>query len=190
MKIGRVFLSVMLHQAKESEEKIILGCISAGCPGDNLDNKSDFGLESGPLDYRISSRTKSCAGDSDLQENVFFSGKLSGLIFFFFPSHQRPERRLLSCGCFTENKLWASWPEPSSPSFFPKEDPACWVKRERKVKGKEVKEKASFGDSLPVSPALKGKVDLERRMCGGGKSKLCHSEWIHQDPCWMWSLDV
>lgn len=84
MKIGRVFLSVMLHQAKESEEKIILGCISAGCPGDNLDNKSDFGLESGPLDYRISSRTKSCAGDSDLQENVFFSGKLSGLIFFFF----------------------------------------------------------------------------------------------------------
>lgn len=93
MKIGRVFLSVMLHQAKESEEKIILGCISAGCPGDNLDNKSDFGLESGPLDYRISSRTKSCAGDSDLQENVFFSGKLSGLIFFFFsqPSKAREE---------------------------------------------------------------------------------------------------
>lgn len=97
----------MLHQAKESEEEIILGSISAGCPGDNLDNKSDLGLESGPSDCRISSRTKSCAGDSDPQENVFFSGKLSGLIFFF-PSYQRPERRLLSCRCFTVNKLWAS----------------------------------------------------------------------------------
>lgn len=49
------------------------------------------------------------------------------------------------------------------------------------MKGKEVKEKATFGDSLPVSPALKGKVDLERRICVGRKSQLCHSEWIHQD---------
>lgn len=35
-----------------------------------------------------------------------------------------------------------------------------------------MKEKANFGDSLPVSPALKGKVDLERKMCVE-KSKLC-----------------
>lgn len=68
--------------------------------------QSDFGFESVPLGYCISSRTKSSVGDSDLEENVFFSGKLSGWVFF--PSHQRPERRLLSCGCFTENKLWAS----------------------------------------------------------------------------------
>lgn len=48
--------------------------------------RSDFGFESVPLDYRISSRTKSCAGDSDLEENVFFSGKLSGFfLFVFFP---------------------------------------------------------------------------------------------------------
>ncbi|KAI1231614.1 hypothetical protein IHE44_0007689 [Lamprotornis superbus] len=36
--------------------------------------QSAFGLESVSLDYCISSRTKSCAGDSDLEENVFFSG--------------------------------------------------------------------------------------------------------------------
>jgi len=36
-KRKRVFLSVMLHWAKEKEE-IILDCISAGRPVDNLDN--------------------------------------------------------------------------------------------------------------------------------------------------------
>lgn len=71
--------------------------------------QSGFGLESVPLDYRISSRTKSCAGDSDPEENVSFSGKLSDFWFLaFFPSHQRPQRRLSSCGCFIESKFWAS----------------------------------------------------------------------------------
>ncbi|XP_077640938.1 uncharacterized protein LOC144246640 [Lonchura striata] len=37
--------------------------------------QSDFGLESVPLDYHISSRTKSCAGDSDPEENVVLSEK-------------------------------------------------------------------------------------------------------------------
>lgn len=51
------------------------------------------------------------------------------------------------------------------------------------MKGKEeVKEKATFET---VSPGLEGKVDLERRMCVAVKSKLCHIEWIHQNPCWM-----
>lgn len=64
---------------------------------------------------------------------------------------------------------------------FPRKTLLVGLKERRKVKGKEVKEKATFGKSLPVSPALKGKVSLERRMCVGGKSQLCHSEWIHQD---------
>lgn len=49
--------------------------------------QSDFGLESVPLDYHISSGTKSCTSDSDLEENVYFSGKLP-FIFFLSPSHQ------------------------------------------------------------------------------------------------------
>lgn len=50
--------------------------------------QSDFGLESVPLDYHISSRTKSCAGDSDPEENVSFSGKLSDflVLVFFSPA--------------------------------------------------------------------------------------------------------
>lgn len=48
--------------------------------------QSDFGLESVPLDYHISSRTKSCTGYSDPEENVFFSGKLSVFFFFSQPS--------------------------------------------------------------------------------------------------------
>lgn len=53
--------------------------------------QSDFGFESVPLGYCISSRTKSSVGDSDLEENVFFSGKLSGCFFFPQPSKAREE---------------------------------------------------------------------------------------------------
>lgn len=45
---------------------------------------SDFGLESVPLDYRVSPRSKRCAGDSDPEENVFFRGRLQ--LGFFLPA--------------------------------------------------------------------------------------------------------
>lgn len=80
--------------------------------------QSDFGLESVPLDYRISSRTKSCTGYSDPEENVFFSGKLSGCFFFFLAiKGYRGSFYHVTSGCFIENKLWACRPEPRSPSF-------------------------------------------------------------------------
>lgn len=148
--------------------------------------QSDFGLESVPLDYHISSRTKSCAGDSHPEENVSFSGKLSDfLVLVFFPQPSKAtEEAFIMWLLFREQILGTLTRAPALlPSFLPKEDPACWVKRERKVKGKEeVKEKATFET---VAPGLEGKVDLERRMCVAVKSKLCHIEWIHQNPCWM-----
>lgn len=98
------------------------------------------------MDNRISSRTKGCTGDSDLEENVFFSGKPS--CFFFVVvvllaiKGPRSGFYHVTSSCFIEDSCGYANHNPGFlPSFLPNEDLACGVKRERGEVEKKVKEK-------------------------------------------------